>query len=105
MTVRIASRLILVLAGLALATALVVGALSVLASSTPAEATPLLERDHVAAVERAIEAPVDSEAASDTTPTPAVVLVFAGIVLLAALPPAHRIHVYHRSSYHRSDWI
>ena len=104
MAIRIASRLVLVLAGLALATALVLGALSVLASSTPAEAAPLLERDHVAAVERAIEAPVDSEAA-DTTPTPAVVLVFAGIVLLAALPPAHRIHVYHRSSYHRSDWI
>jgi len=33
-----------------------------------------------------------------------VVLIFAGIVLMAALPPIHRVHVYHRS-YHRSDWL
>jgi len=26
-------------------------------------------------------------------------------VLMAALPPIHRVHVYHRSSYHRSDWL
>jgi hypothetical protein len=102
MAVRIVSRLILLLAGLALATALVVGALSVLAAHAPAEAAPLLERDHVAAVERAIESPA-GESPADTAPTPAVVLVFAGIVLLAVLPPAHRVYVYHRSPY-RSDW-
>ena len=103
MIIRVASRLILLLASLALATALVVGALSALASTAPAEATPLPEHDQVAAVERAIEVPGDAEQAA-TSPTPAVVLVFAGIVLLAVLPPAHRVHVYHRS-YHHSDWI
>jgi hypothetical protein len=76
-----------------------VGALSVL---NPDDAAKLLERDQVAAVERAIETP--AEEASGTSPTPAVVLIFAGIVLMAALPPIHRVHVYHRS-YHRSDWI
>jgi hypothetical protein len=54
-------------------------------------------------VERAIQAPAE-EAPADASPTPAVVLVFAGIVLMAALPPIHRVHVYHRS-YHRSDWL
>jgi hypothetical protein len=103
MVIRVASRLILLLAGLALATALVVGALSALASIAPAEAAPLLKRDQVAAVERTIEAPADTKQAADTSPTPAVVLVFAGIVLLAVLPPAHRVYIYHRS-YH-SDWI
>ena len=102
MIIRVASRLILLLASLALATALVVGALSALASTATAEATPLPEHDRVAAVER-VEVPADAEQAA-TSPTPAVVLVFAGIVLLAVLPPAHRVHVYHRS-YHHSDWI
>ena len=99
MTVRIVSRLILLLVALAAATALMVGALSVL---NPDDAAKLLERDQVAAVERAIETP--AEEASGTSPTPAVVLIFAGIVLMAALPPIHRVHVYHRS-YHRSDWL
>jgi hypothetical protein len=103
MTIRVASRLIVLLAGLALATGLVVGALSLLASISPAEAAPLVERDQVAAVQRTVEAPADAERGSGTSPTPAVALVFAGIVLLAALPPVHRIHVYHRS-YH-SDWL
>jgi hypothetical protein len=27
-------------------------------------------------------------------------------VLMAALPPIHRVHVYHRSyPYHRPDWF
>jgi hypothetical protein len=98
MTVRIVSRLILLLVALAAATALMVGALSVL---NPDDAAKLLERDQVAAVERAIETP--AEEASGTSPTPAVVLIFAGIVLMAALPPIHRVHVYHRS-YHGYDW-
>jgi hypothetical protein len=104
MATRGATRLILVLGGLALVTVLVVGALSVLAAQTPAQATSLLERNQVVASERETKAPVDGERARDTSPTPVVALVFAGIVLLAALPPAHRIHVYHRS-YHGSDWI
>jgi hypothetical protein len=80
-----------------------IGALSLLASTTPADAAMVLEHDQVAAVERAIEAPAAEETA-DATPTPAIVLVFAGIVLMAALPPIHRVHVYHRS-YYRSDWL
>jgi hypothetical protein len=102
MTIRIVSRLILLLVVLAAATAMMVGGLSLLASTTPADAAQFLQRDQVAAVERAVEVP--AEEALDTSPTPAVVLVFAGIVLMAALPPIHRVHVYHRS-YHRSDWL
>jgi uncharacterized membrane protein (DUF2068 family) len=97
MTIRIVSRLVLLLVVLAAATALMVGGLGALASTT-ADAAPLLQRDQVAAVERAVEDP--AEKASGTSPTPAVVLVFAGIVLMAALPPIHRVHVYHRS-----DWL
>jgi hypothetical protein len=104
MTTRIVSRLLLLLVALAAATTLVVGALSVLASSSPADAVPLVERDQVAAVQRAVETP--AEESDGASPTPAVVLVFAGIVLMAALPPIHRVHVYHRSySYHRPDWF
>ena len=54
-------------------------------------------------MERAIQAPAE-KAPADASPTPAVVLVFAGIVLMAALPPIHRVHVYLRS-YHRSGWL
>jgi hypothetical protein len=103
MTIRIVSRVTLLLVALAAATALMIGALSLLASTTPADAAIVLEHDQVAAVERAIEAPAAEETA-DATPTPAIVLVFAGIVLMAALPPIHRVHVYHRS-YYRSDWL
>ena len=98
MTIRIVSKVTLLLVALAAATALMIGALSLLASTAPADAATLLDRDQVAAVQRTIEAPATEE-------TPAIVLVFAGIVLMAALPPIHRVHVYHRSSYHRSDWL
>ena len=104
MTTRIVSRVTMLLVALAAATALMIGALSLLASTAPADAAMLLERDQVAAVQRTVEASA-TEQTSDATPTPAVVLVFAGIVLMAALPPIHRVHVYHRSSYHRSDWL
>ena len=100
MTVRIVSRLVLLLVALAAATVLLVGGLSRLASATPADAVSLTHRDQ-AAVERAAEAPVDE---ADGSPSPLVVLVFAGIVLMAALPPVHRVHVYHRSHY-RPDWF
>jgi hypothetical protein len=96
MAIRIVSRLVLLLAALALATTLMIGALSLLASASPVEST-LLYRDHVAAVERAVETPADGQVATDNTPSPTVALVFAGIVLLAALPPVQRVHVYHRS--------
>jgi hypothetical protein len=104
MTIRIVSRVTMLLVALAAATALMIGALSLLAPTGPADAAMLLERDQVAAVQRTVEAPA-TEQTSDATPTPVVVLVFAGIVLMAALPPIHRVHVYHRSSYHRSDWL
>jgi hypothetical protein len=103
MTTRIVSRLILTLVALAAATTLVVGGLSLLAPATAADAAPFLHRDQVAAVRRAVEAPAE-EPPADASPTPAVALVFAGIVLMAALPPVHRVHVYHRSD-HRSDWL
>jgi hypothetical protein len=103
MTIRIVTRLTLLLVALAAATALMVGGLSVLASTAPVDAATLLEHNQVASVDRSIEGP--AEEASDATPSPAVVLVFAGIVLMAALPPIHRVHVYHRSYHHGSDWL
>jgi hypothetical protein len=99
---RIVTRLTLLLVALAAATALFVGGLAVLASTAPVDAASLLEQDQVAAVERAIETP--AEESSGPGAPPAVVLIFAGIVLMAAIPPIHRVHVYHRS-YHRSDWL
>jgi hypothetical protein len=99
---RIVARLTLLLVALAAATALLVGGLAVLASTAPVDAASLLDQDQAATVERAIEAP--AEESSGPAATPAVVLIFAGIVLMAALPPIHRVHVYHRS-YHRSDWL
>ena len=105
MTVRIVSRLTLLLVALAAATALMIGGLSLLASTAPADAATLLEHDQAAAVVKSVETPAtETTETADATPTPAIVLVFAGIVLLAALPPIHRVHVYHRS-YHRSDWL
>jgi hypothetical protein len=100
MTISIVSRLVLLLVDLVAATALVVGAMSVLASVGSADA-PILQRNQVADLQRAVEAPAEEEA-SGASPSPTVVLVFAGIVLVAALPPIHRVHVYHRS-YHRYD--
>ena len=106
MTVRIVSRLTLLLVALAAATALMIGGLSLLASTAPADAaTTLLEHDQAAAVVKSVETTAtETTETTDATPTPAIVLVFAGIVLMAALPPIHRVHVYHRS-YHRSDWL
>jgi hypothetical protein len=105
MTVRIVSRLTLLLVALAAATALMIGGLSLLASTAPADAATLLEHDQAAAVVKSVETPAtETTKTTDATPTPAIVLVFAGIVLMAALPPIHRVHVYHRS-YHRSDWL
>ena len=101
MTARIVSRLVLLLVALAAAAALVVGGLSRLASAAPADAVSLTHRNQAAAVERASEAPAEQ---ADGSPSPLVVLVFAGIVLMAALPPVHRVHVYHRSHY-RPDWF
>ena len=51
----------------------------------------------VATVQRGVE--VRAEHAPDASPTPPVVVIFAGIVLLAVLPPVHGVSVHHRS-----DW-
>jgi hypothetical protein len=101
---RIVTRLTLLLAALAAATALLVGGLAVLASIAPVDAASLLDQDQTTTVERTIEAPAPAEESSGPATTPVVVLIFAAIVLMAALPPIHRVHVYHRS-YHRSDWL
>jgi hypothetical protein len=110
MATRVITRLLLLLLALAAATALMVGGLSVLASMTPdAAARPRLERNQFAEVRKGIEASVKQKfeaPAEDTTdkpgatPTPTVVLVFAGMVLISALPPVYGVHVYHRP-YHR----
>jgi hypothetical protein len=99
---RIVSRLVLLVVALAAVTTLVVAGLSLLASMAPDDAASFLHRDQVAAVERSVENHPAAEA-SGASPTPAVVLVLAGIVLMAALPPVSRVYVYHRP-YHRSDW-
>jgi hypothetical protein len=97
MTVRIVTRVTLFMAGLGLAVALVLVAMGRLASA--AEGTAVLGTDHVAAVERGVSAVERDRPAGEGAGTPPAALVFAGIVVLAALPSAHRIHVYHRS-----DW-
>jgi hypothetical protein len=102
MTSRTAFQLARMIGGLVLAAALVLAMLAVLSSAGRPGRAPVTGQDHVAAVRRAVEAPADQ--ARDGSPSPAVVLVFAGIVLLAALPPVHRVHVHYRS-YQRSDWI
>ena len=87
MTGRIVPRLIRLLVAVAVASALMVAAPSLLAS---------LGRDQVAVVERTAEASAD-ERRPAPAPSGTVVLLFAGIVLLAALSPVHRV-------YYRPDW-
>jgi hypothetical protein len=97
MVVRAASRLVLMLIAIGLATALLLGAMSMLAAP-PAKAAAVLQRDHVGAVERGVSAPRNGDEPASRGPAlPAAALVFAGILLLATLPPAHRVNVY----YHR----
>jgi hypothetical protein len=110
MATRIITRLLLLLIALAAATALMVGGLSVLASITPDDAATL-ERNQFAEVRNNIEASVKkkveapaqdaTDKAAGATPTPTVVLVFAGIVLMAALPPVFGVHVYQRTYHQR----
>src|SRR5215216_2473136 len=100
MATRTITRLLLLLIALAAATALMVGGLSVLASMTPAAAASL-ERNQVAELKKSIQASVEKKVdapargAADEAPgaasTPTVVLVFAGMVLMAALPPVYAV--------------
>lgn len=96
MFIRVATRLVGLLAGLVLATVLLVGALAVLASHTPAQATSLMKQDHVTDEQRGTRAPDKDPDAAGATPTPAIVLVLAGVVVLAAQPPLQRIYVQYR---------
>jgi len=90
-------RLVLLVVALGVATALLVGAMAMLAPTAPAKASPVLQRDQVGAVERGVTQTGDEPASNGSPSVPVVALVLGGLVLLAALPPAHRVHVY----YHR----
>jgi hypothetical protein len=110
MATRIITRLLLLLIALAAATALMVGGLSVLASVTP-DGAATLERNQFAEVRNTIEASAKqrveapaqdaTDRAAGATPTPTVVLVLAGIVLMAALPPVYGVRVYQRTYHQR----
>jgi len=99
MVTRVALRLLVLLSGLLLATVLGLGALAALATNPPAAATSLMEHDRSAA-DRVDERSASQSAPSVTTPSRVVVLVFAGIVILAALPPLHRVDAHHRTHWH-----
>jgi len=88
-------RLVLLVVALCVATALLVGAMAVLTPT--ANASPVLQRDQVGAVERGVTQAGDEPASNGSRSVPVVALVLGGLVLLAALPPAQRVHVY----YHR----
>src|SRR6266508_4051387 len=93
-------RLVLLVVALGVATALLVGAMSMLAPTAPANASPVLQVDQVGAVERGVTQAADEPASNrpaSNRPASVPVVVLGGLVLLAALPPAHRVHVY----YHR----
>jgi hypothetical protein len=89
-------RLVLLVIALSVATALLLEAMSMLTPAAEAKASPVLLHDQAGAVERGVTRSGD-EPPSEGSPLPVVALVFAGILLLATLPPAHRVHVY----YHR----
>jgi hypothetical protein len=91
-------RLVLLLGALGVATMLLVGAMATLTSTTPATASPVLQRDQVGAVERDVSQHGDEPGTKGESPVPVVALVLGGLVLLAALPPAQRVYVY----YHRT---
>jgi len=88
-------RLVLLAVALGAATVLLVGAMATLTPT--ANAGTMLERDQGAAVERGVTQHGDEPESNGASSMPVVALVFAGIMLLAALPPAQRVHVY----YHR----
>jgi hypothetical protein len=94
-------RLVLLVVALGVAAALLIGATAVLMPAAPDTASPVLQQDQVSAVERDVTAarPTEKPASNRSRPFPVVALVTAGLMLLAALPPTRRVHVY----YHRSS--
>ena len=101
---RIISRVLLLLLAPAAATALMVGGLSLLASMAPDPAVALPKPDQAAELRKDIgSSALDAaDGAPGATPTPTVALVLGGIVLMAALQPVYRIHVY--GTYHPRRW-
>jgi hypothetical protein len=87
-------RLVLLAVALAVATVLLVGAMARLTPN--AEASTALQRDQAGKVERDIER-ADEQRSNGSSSLPVVALVLGGLVLMAAMPPAQRVHVY----YHR----
>ena len=94
---RFQRRLVLLVVALGVATALLVGGMAMLAPAESAKAGPVLQRDQAGALQRAVARQADDPASKGPPPVPVVALVLGGLVLAAALPPAHRVHVY----YHR----
>ena len=93
-------RLVLLVVALGVAAALLIGATAVLMPATPDTVSPVLQQDQVSAVERDVAArPTEKPASNRSRPFPVVALVLGGLMLLAALPPSRRVHVY----YHRSS--
>jgi hypothetical protein len=91
-------RLVLLVVGLGVATVLLVGAMSALTATTKAD--PVVQRDHVGAVERGVARQADEPASEGSSSVPVVALVLGGLVLLAALPTPQRVPVHH----HRLPW-
>jgi hypothetical protein len=87
-------RLVLLAVALAVATVLLVGAMARLTPN--AEARTALQPDQAGKVERNVEQ-AGEQRSNGPSPLPAVALVLGGLVLMAAMPPAQRVHVY----YHR----
>jgi hypothetical protein len=93
-------RLVLLAVALGMATALLVSGMAMLAPADPAAASAVLQRDQAGALQRGVarhgdESESPGSSSSGSSSVPVVVLVLGGIVLAAALPPAHRVHVYH----------
>jgi hypothetical protein len=94
---RFLRRLVLLVAALGVATALLVGGMAMLAPAAPVKASPVLQRDQAGALQRGVARQADEPASKGSPAVPVVALVLGGLVVLAALPPSHRVHVY----YHR----
>jgi len=93
---RFLRRLVLLVVALGVATALLVGGMAMLAPAEPAKASPVLVHGQAGALQRGVARQADDPASKGSPPVPVVALVLGGLVVLAALPPAHRVRVYHR---------
>lgn len=92
---RFLRRLVLLVVGLGVATALLVGGMAMLAPAAPATASPVLQADQAGDLRRGIARQADEPASKGSPPVPVVALVLGGLVVLAVQSPAQRVHVYH----------